>query len=186
MIRLLMRLDRIRRGTETVYKTMVLICGFLLMLLMTGNVFVRIFPIASMHWFDEIVQLLFAWMVFAGSAVLYSTREHFLIDWLSRKTEGTEFGRIYRIMTELICLVFVLIFLFQSFRLTVLTTAWTSVFNIPKRILYASMPAAGIFMAYAGLLEILGSLTGFNSGQETSDPAGISHMTPDTDGFPSD
>ncbi len=159
MARIIDGLDRFRLRVETLYKTITLICGFLLLLLMSGNVFVRLVPIASMHWFDEIVELLFAWMVFIGSAVLYSKKEHFLIDWLARKTEGTRIGAAYKILIEVICLAFVAIFLYESARLTVLATGWTAVFNFSKRYQYVAMPLAGLFMTYVSLLEIFKSIT---------------------------
>ena len=155
MERIIDGLGRFRGWVEKVYKVITLICGLFLLLLMSGNVFVRIFPIASMHWFDEIVELLFAWMVFIGSAVLYSMKEHFLIDWLAKKTAGTRFGPAYRTAIEVICLAFVLIFLYESARLTILATGWTAVFNFSKRYQYISMPLAGLFMTYVSLLEIL-------------------------------
>ena len=154
MARIFDGLELFRGRIEKVYKTITLLCGLFLLLLMSGNVFVRIFPVASMHWFDEIVELLFAWMVFMGAAVLYSMKEHFLIDWLAKKTAGKRIGPAYRMAIEIICLAFVFIFLYESTRLTILATGWTAVFNFSKRYQYASMPLAGLFMAYASLLEI--------------------------------
>jgi TRAP-type C4-dicarboxylate transport system permease small subunit len=61
-------------------------------LLMVVNVFNRFFPVLNVSWFDEIVEGLFAWLVFLGSAELWRENEHFTVtflpDWLrGRKGE---------------------------------------------------------------------------------------------------
>lgn len=154
-------LEAYRIKTEAIYRFITIVCGFLLLALMSANVFVRIFPIVSLHWFDEIVELLFAWLVFTGSAVLYSRKDHFMIDWLSRKTDGTGIGPAYKMVIDLICLLFVLIFMYYSLRLTVLARDWTAVFNLPRRVLYASMPVAGVFMVYTSLLDLLKTMMSY-------------------------
>lgn len=148
-------LDNVQLRIESLYRIICIIFAFGLFILLIGNVFVRIFPVVSLHWFDEIVELLFAWLVFLGSAVLFSRRDHFKIDWLSKLTKDTKMDIIYRILINLICLTFFLIFMFQSFRLTRLANDWTSVFNIPKKVYYSSMPLAGLFMVYVSLLDLL-------------------------------
>ena len=42
--------------------------GFLTVLI-TANVIVRFFPVVSLHWFDEIIELLYAYLVFYGVAL---------------------------------------------------------------------------------------------------------------------
>ncbi len=145
----------IQRRIENLFQALCLICGALLFLLLTGNVFTRIFPVISLHWFGEIVELLFAWLIFLGSAVLYSRREHFMIDWLSQKTAGTSFASPYRIFIALVGLVFSGTLFLEGFRLTVLAHDWTSVLRIPRKFFYLSMPVGGIFMVYASLLELV-------------------------------
>ena len=56
----------------------------ILTILISANVFVRFFPIASLHWFDEIIELLYAYLVFYGAAALWITHEPFWcwrLDW---------------------------------------------------------------------------------------------------------
>ncbi len=48
------------------------ITGFVfLTLLISANVFVRFVPIVSLHWFDEIIELIYAYLVFYGAAALW-------------------------------------------------------------------------------------------------------------------
>lgn len=155
MNKLIDNLENIQRHIENIFKAICIITGFALLILMTGNVLVRIFPIISLHWFDEIVELLFAWMVFIGSAVLYSKKDHFMIEWLGEKTKNTAIAPYYALAINLICLSFVAVFMYQSLRLTILAKDWTAVVNLPRRVLYVSMPISGLFMVYSSLVELL-------------------------------
>ena len=146
-------LINIQTSIEKIFKVICLACGTGLLLLLTGNVFTRIFPIVSLHWFGEIVELLFAWMVFLGAAVLYSQKQHFMIDWLAKKTEGTKFGPVYQVLINLISLIFVATLLVQGLRLTMLAHDWTSVLHMPRKLFYISMPIAGISMVYSSIVE---------------------------------
>lgn len=156
-------LINLQKTIEKVFKFICLLCGAGLFLLLSGNVFIRIFPIVSLHWFGEIVELMFAWLVFLGSAVLYSQKEHFMIDWLYKKTEGTKFGPVYHILINIACLVFVATLLVQGFRLTMMAHDWTSVLHMPRRLFYASMPIAGLSMVYSSLVEFTKAAISFRS-----------------------
>ena len=155
MNRIIDTLENVQKKIEKIFKFICLICGAGLFLLLSGNVFTRIFPIISLHWFGEIVELMFAWLVFLGAAVLYSRKEHFMIDWLARKTEGTGFGPVYHILINIACLVFVATLLVQGFRLTMLAHDWTSVLHMSRRLFYVSMPIAGLSMVYSSLVEFV-------------------------------
>ena len=48
---------------------------FFLTVLIAANVFVRFFPVVSLHWFDEIIELLYAYLVFYGAAALWITHD---------------------------------------------------------------------------------------------------------------
>ena len=143
-----------QKRIESFFKGICLVCGTGLFLLLSGNVFTRVFPVVSLHWFGEIVELLFAWLVFLGAAVLYSRKEHFMIDWLHKKTEKTPFGTPYRIIINIICLIFSTTLFVEGYRLTLMAHDWTSVLHMPRRWFYLSMPVGGLFMVYAGLLEL--------------------------------
>jgi TRAP-type C4-dicarboxylate transport system permease small subunit len=155
MNKFILNLEKSQRIIETFFKGICISTGFALLILLTGNVLVRIFPIVSLHWFDEIVELLFAWLVFLGSAVLFSQKDHFMIEWLGKKSENTRFSPYYKLIINLICLSFVTVFMYQGMRLTVLARDWTAVVNLPRRVLYVSMPISGLFMVYANLVDLL-------------------------------
>jgi TRAP-type transport system small permease protein len=121
-------------------------CFVLLLVLLAGNVFVRYFPITAFYWFDEVVECLFAWMVFFGAAALWARDEHFRLEWISKKMEGTTSGHILALVLELLSLFFLAIFFYQALRLTMLAKDWTPVFNVSRRYLYVCMPLSGMIM----------------------------------------
>ena len=87
---LLRQLDRmLLSGTEGVTIT----CFFLLTILVTANVFVRFVPVVSLHWFDEIIELLYAYLVFYGAAALWITREHLVRRRLDQRAADSQGSR---------------------------------------------------------------------------------------------
>ena len=154
------QLINIQKSIEKIFKYICLVCGAGLLILLTGNVFTRIVPVVSLHWFGEIVELLFAWLIFLGAAVLYSQKQHFMIDWLSKKTEGTKAGPAYQITINIISLIFVATLLIQGFRLTMLAHDWTSVLHLPRRLFYVSLPIAGLSMVYSSIVEFAKAIGG--------------------------
>ncbi|MHC1727123.1 MAG: TRAP transporter small permease [Syntrophobacteraceae bacterium] len=141
----------------SILKVITIACLVFLTLLISANVFVRFVPVASLHWFDEIIELLYAYMVFYGSAAVWITREHFSVgDWLSGRVIKDEHSRhIYKIILELLCLVFVLLLFYYSLRLTIMARDVTNVFAIPKRILYSCLPVSGAIMVVSSIRQIL-------------------------------
>jgi TRAP-type C4-dicarboxylate transport system permease small subunit len=132
-------------------------CFVLLTILVSANVFVRFVPVASLHWFDEIIELLYAYLVFYGAAALWITREHFSVgNWIGNKMIHNVSARhLYRLVLEVIVLIFASIFFYYSFRLTVLAQDVTNVFAIPKRVLYSCMPIAGAIMIIYSVRNVI-------------------------------
>jgi len=128
----------------------------LLSLLVSANVFVRFIPVVSLHWFDEILELLYAYLIFYGSAALWITREHFSVgDWISgRILKGSRTKRLYRAVLEVLVLIFAVVFFYYSLQLTILARDVTNVFAIPKRVLYSCMPVASAIMILYSIRNI--------------------------------
>ena len=136
-------------------------CFSLLLLLLSGNVFVRYFPVAAFYWFDEVVECLFAWMVFFGAAALWARDEHFRLEWINEKIKGTPAGHLVAAGLELISLFFLIIFFYQALRLTILAKDWTPVFNVSKRYLYVCMPVSGFIMVGYAIRNVLMEILAF-------------------------
>jgi TRAP-type C4-dicarboxylate transport system permease small subunit len=149
----LKKIDRIALG---VLKALTITLFLLLSLLVSANVFVRFVPVVSLHWFDEILELLYASLIFYGAAALWITREHFSVgDWISgRILKGSRTRHLYRALLEVLVLIFAGVFFYYSLQLTFLARDVTNVFAIPKRILYSCMPVAGVIMIIYSIRNI--------------------------------
>lgn len=137
------------------------VCFALLLLLLTGNIFVRNVPIMAFYWFDEVVEWVFAWMVFFGAAALWARDDHFKLEWLPTKLRGTRAGRLAVIGLEFLSFFFLLVFATQSLRLTVLAKDWTPFFNVSKRFLYICMPISGFIMLGYSIRNVVREIRGF-------------------------
>ena len=74
MQNILNALKKIDRIALVVLKALTITFFLLLSLLVSANVLVRFVPVVSLHWFDEIVEMLYAYLVFYGAAALWITR----------------------------------------------------------------------------------------------------------------
>ena len=136
-------------------KGVAIICLFVLLILMAGNVFLRFVNIMSFHWFDEIVEWSFAWLVFFGSAALWRENEHFKIEWLYSRMEGKNIGFILKFFIGFLCLFFFVVMAYQGILHTAKAVQWTNVLKIPRRILYICIPISGSIMALYTVRNII-------------------------------
>ena len=157
---------RIDRVILKVLKAITITSFIFLTLLISANVFVRFFPIASLHWFDEIIELLYAYLVFYGSAALWISHEHFGVgDWIEKRIKDGTMRSGYRIVIELLVLCFVAIFFYYSLRLTLLARDVTNVFAIPKRVLYSCLPVSGAIMLLYSIRDLTVEIAGMMKSQ---------------------
>ena len=138
-----------------------------LTLLISANVFVRFFPIASLHWFDEIIELLYAYLVFYGAAALWISHEHFGVgDWIEKRIRNVRRRYVYRMIIGLLALCFVVVFFYYSLRLTLLARDVTNVFAIPKRVLYSCLPISGLIMILYSIRDLTVEIIGMIKSQQ--------------------
>ena len=105
---------RADRALELLLRWLSIVCMFILVVLVCALVFIRFFPVFSMGWADEIVELAFAWMVFMGSAVVWRSHEHITIDFLPQALVGTRAGRVLDVVLGLLILGFLAVFTWQG------------------------------------------------------------------------
>ena len=117
-----------------------------LWILVTATVLFRFIPIFSMGWSDEIVELLFAWMVFICSAELCRQGKHFIVDLIPNMIAGTRAGRILGIVIQLLALAFLLVFTYEGALLAIQATDRSPIFEYPKTIWYIPIPISGAIM----------------------------------------
>lgn len=149
------------RGLVFLLRVICVGCFTLLLLILAGNVFVRYFPVTAFYWFDEVVEWMFAWMVFFGASALWARNEHFRLEWINEKIKGTRKGHLLAAMIELLSLCFITVFFLESLRLTMLAKDWTPVFNVSRRYLYVCMPLSGAIMVAYSMRNILREISAF-------------------------
>ena len=69
----------------TVMRFVCIGCLVLIFLIVTVSVFNRFGGFMSMGWADEVIELLFAWLVFLGAACLWREHSHFCVDLLPQR-----------------------------------------------------------------------------------------------------
>jgi TRAP-type C4-dicarboxylate transport system permease small subunit len=141
-----------------VLKTITIALFVALTLILTANVFVRYVPILSLHWLDEIVEMLFAALVFYGAAAVWILKGHFSAgDWIGKRLKNPRARAVFRLLVDLIALAFMAVFFVYSLNLVTRSLEVTVVFQIPKKILYVCMPISSFIMAaYSVKYVVLG------------------------------
>lgn len=127
--------------------------GFLFLLLI-GNVFFRFVPVFSFGWFDEIVEMVFAYFVFFGSAALWREGEHFRLTLIPDSLKGTRTGKILDISIEVISMIFFFVLFYYSAELTMKANDQTPIFKLSKKLLYVCIPVSSFCMLFYSVLTL--------------------------------
>ena len=140
-------LGRIDQGVTLVLEWICIALFAAITFILTLNIVVRFFPFMSMHWFDEILELLYGALVFYGAAAVWVTHSHFSVgDWISKYLKSVRARFAYRLLVELMSLVFIAIFFWYALELLLQTEERTTAFAMSKKWLYACMPITGGIM----------------------------------------
>ncbi|KAB2840260.1 MAG: TRAP transporter small permease subunit [Burkholderiales bacterium] len=137
-----------------------LACLVALFLLVTFIVLTRLFSWPSAGWTDELVELFFAWLIFSGVASLWRERGHFAVTLLADTVRSARVRKVLDDGAELACLVFLLVFTYQSWTFIVNASEASPVFSISKAYWYASTLVAGAIMIAYSLARLGNSLFG--------------------------
>jgi len=156
-------LHNLDRRTGIALKTICIVCFCLLFAILTGNVISRLFGLFSMSWFDEIVELLFAWLVFLGAAALWREHDHFRVDWLDHAINASSLGRLINTLLVLISLSFLVLMTWYGYQLAARSQALTPIIQFPVKALYFSIPVAGFIMCIYSLRDLWNSMFSPNS-----------------------
>ena len=149
------------RLMEAVLRWVSIVCMSILVVLVCALVLIRFYPIFSMGWADEIVELAFAWMVFMGTAAVWRSKEHITIDFIPQALAGTTAGRVLDVVVNVLVLGFLGVFTWQGWSLTLQSTGNTTpMLTLPKPLWYVTIPVAGLVMIGYTAARILKALRG--------------------------
>lgn len=147
-------LDNLDRRVGIALKAFCIVCFCVLFAILAGNVVSRIFGLFSMSWFDEIVELLFAWLVFLGAAALWREHDHFRVDWLDQKISASSLSRLINFVLIAISLAFLVLMTWHGAQLAIRAQALTPIIQFPVKVLYTSIPVAGFIMCVYSLRDM--------------------------------
>ena len=133
-------------------------CLAALFALLVINVIARTLQLAGVAWFDEVVQGLFAWMVFIGTAALWREHDHFQVTWLADALPPPH-RRVLQFVVTLLALVFLIAMTWYGASLTLKARALTPILNLPTALFYAAIPISGAVMAGYSLVDLYRLLT---------------------------
>ena len=159
MERFISILDFIDKIIINILKYLTITIFLLISLIMIARVVFRYYPVFSMHWFDEIVEMLFSALVFYGAAALWITKGHFSTgDWISKFIAGQRLKNLYRTILEVMILVFVALFFYHSYNLFDKALDVTNALMIPKKILYSCLPISGFIMLIYSIKNVIAGI----------------------------
>lgn len=121
------------------------------------NVIARSFQFAGFAWFDEVVQGLFAWMVFSGAAALWADNGHFRVDWVAQIVPPNV-ARTLALTVILIEIGFLIAMTRYGWTLTMRSRALTPILDLPTGLFYAAIPFSGAMMLAWSIRDLLHTL----------------------------
>ena len=138
---------RADRALDACMRWMSSICLVILLAIVSLMVLIRFFPIMALGWEDEVVELAFAWMIFLGSAAVWRSHEHIVIDFLPQALAGSRAGRVLEMIVGVLVLAFLGVYTWYGWLLTIQSQGNTSpMLVLPKPLWYAAVPASGVVM----------------------------------------
>ena len=128
-------------------------CLVALFILLFVNVIARTFQLAGFAWFDEVMQGLFAWMVFVGASALWRERDHFQVLWLVESLPPHA-ARFLRGVIICLSLCFLSAMTWYGASLTLKARALTPILDLPTSLFYAAIPISGAVMIAYSLADL--------------------------------
>jgi len=121
-----------------------------------ANLIQSIVTINSFYWFDEVIELSFAALVFYGAAALWCAKLHFSVgDWISPRIKNVRLKHFYTLLILLISAIFMAVLFWYSLKLTLRTNQVTTAFQIKQWILYSCIPISSAIMLTYSIADVI-------------------------------
>ena len=146
-----------------------------LMLVLSGVVFIRFVPVATLSWSDEIIEWLMASLIFVAAAALWRECDHFRIEAIAERVSGTLFGLLFAFVIEIRTAVFIFFFAKYSLDLTLSVGRTSPIPAWPMTWWYAPMPVAGFIMVAYSVRNIIQGFAAIQKGLKERRSAGSAH-----------
>jgi TRAP-type C4-dicarboxylate transport system permease small subunit len=160
------RASRVDRALDVTMRWVSSACLVVLLGLVSLIVLIRFWPVVALGWEDEVVELAFAWMVFLGSAAIWRSGEHIVIDFIPQALAGSGAGRALEVVVGVLMLGFLGVFTWYGWLLTLQSQGNTSpMLVLPRPLWYAAVPVSGVVMIGYTIVRVVKAL-----GQPTVKP----------------
>ncbi len=136
-------------------KSIAIACFAGLMILLSLVVFARFVPVMSTGWSDEVIEWLFAWMVFMGAARMWRDSEHFRITFLEDHFKGTSKEIIVNSVVQILSLIFLGVMTYYGGMLTLRAHDTSPVLVLPRSLWYLCVPLSGAIMIGYSIRNLL-------------------------------
>jgi len=145
-----LKIKKIELTLYEVLSSFVLIALVVLLLLITFQIISRYFKLQYLAPPDEIITLVYIWMLFIGAAILVRNMNHISIGLLDNfLKDRPKLKSIYNAVVCLLMIIFLLVMIKSSLVLYVKSgTRASPMLQWPQRIWYISMPISGFLMAF--------------------------------------
>ena len=159
VMNLLKAADRCVSVTARTVSTLAL-AGIFVMFI--ANVFVRFVPVYNFTQTDDWIQILLVWMIFPGAMELVRTRGHFVVDVITDRVAGTNFGHCCRLAVTVIELVtYALICWYGVVWVLRAQATFQSILWLQGRWAYAAIPVSAFFMTIYGVRDLILAVRAF-------------------------
>ena len=152
-------ISKLRRLEKTSFQVMVAVVSFLvlaLLVLVAAQIVARQFGIRAIAPPDEIVTLIFTWMVFLGSALLVRDYSHLRVEAIdSLFVKHPDWRKYYNLVTGVMVMIFLVAMTKSGFRIVSVTGSKTSpMLALPQRLWYLSLPISSVMMVIYLVIRI--------------------------------
>ena len=128
---------------------------FGVLLITVTNIVLRNVLSVSWLFMDGLLRLLFIWMVFSGTAVLYYRNDHLVMDFFSGKF-SPKMARRIDLIQQVLFLVFMVILLFYGMQITKVRMGIPfETWNLPTGYAYVAVPVNALVMGLFCIEKII-------------------------------
>lgn len=134
-------------------------CFLGLFILLALGVLVRSFPIFVIAGYDEIIELLFAWLTFVTTVALWREGALYRVTVIEDALPA-KFQPALEVLIQICMLVFALILVIYGVRFVEMSNETTPFLQIDRIFWYSSLPICGVFMTLYSTIGLARSLRG--------------------------
>jgi len=149
-------MNAVFNGLNTTLKALSALFFTLLVLATTWQVFSRLVLNSPVTWSEELAKMLFVWLSFLGSALVYGERGHMAVEFLARQFDDRK-ERFFAIWTHVVSLIFA-VFVLVWGGANAAINAWSqNLTALPVNIgsVYLVMPIAGVAIVLYAIYHII-------------------------------